>query len=219
MSQHLIPDILAILVEGQDMAVATTLPDGAPHAVTVSYASDGLAIYFGCSPASQKARNLVRDDRVAVTVTLPYRDWSQIRGLSLTGRARPVALGVAQVRVAGLFAAKFNEIAQYVSDAGDGVALFEVTPEIIGVLDYRKGFGHVEHVRVLGLDPPRTARLGSAAAPAPPAACAPGCALPETPAGGRRARAGGVRRGLPAGGAGRPCHLGDRRPRRRAWVG
>jgi len=168
MLQHLMPDILAILAEGQDMAVATTLPDGAPHAVTVSYASEGLSIYFGCSPASQKARNLDRDDRVAITITLPYRDWSQIRGLSLSGRARPVAPGLAQVRVAGLFAAKFNEIAQYVSDVGEGVALCEVTPEIIGVLDYRKGFGHVEHVRVLGVDPPRMARLDSAAAPVPP---------------------------------------------------
>jgi hypothetical protein len=166
MSQDLLPDILAILAEGQDMAVATTLPDGAPHAVTVSYASEGLAIYFGCSPASQKACNLARDDRLAITVTLPYRDWSQIRGLSLTGRARPVAAGTAQARVAGLFAAKFNEIAQYVSDVGDDLALFEVTPEIIGVLDYGKGFGHVEHVRVLGLDPPRTERLERSAPPA-----------------------------------------------------
>ncbi|HEY0647916.1 pyridoxamine 5'-phosphate oxidase family protein [Phenylobacterium sp.] len=159
MPQHLVSDILAILVEGQDMAVATTFPDGAPHAVTVSYVSEGLALYFGCSPGSQKARNLDHDDRLAITVTLPYRDWSQIRGLSLCGRARPVAPGLEQTRVAALFAAKFSEIAQYVSDVGDDLALFEVTPEVIGVLDYRRGFGHVEHVRVLQLDPPRTERL------------------------------------------------------------
>lgn len=170
MSQHLLPDILEILTEGQDMTVATILPDGAPHAVTVSYASEGLTLYFGCSPASQKARNLDRDGRVAITVTLPYRDWSQIRGLSLAGRARPVPPGLRQDRVAALFAAKFSEIAQYVSDVGDGLALFEVTPEVIGVLDYRKGFGHVEHVRVLGLDPPKTVRLAQQPGPVPSAA-------------------------------------------------
>jgi len=163
MSQHLVPDILAVLAEGQDMTVATTFADGAPHAVTVSYASEGLALYFGCSPRSQKARNLDRDDRVAITVTLPYHDWSQIRGLSLSGRARPVSPERAQTRVAALFAAKFSEIAQFISDVGDeGLALFEVTPEVVGVLDYRKGFGHVEHVRVTALDPARTARLASA---------------------------------------------------------
>lgn len=159
MPQHLARDILAILAEGQDMAVATTLPDGAPHVVTVSYASEGLALYFGCSPASQKARNLARDGRVAVTLTLPYADWSQIRGLSLCGRASLVAPGLEQTRVAALFAAKFSEIAQYVPDSGSEIALFEVLPEVIGVLDYRRGFGHVEHVRVLQLAPPRTTRL------------------------------------------------------------
>lgn len=160
MAQHLLSDILAVLAEGQDMAVATTFPDGAPHVVTVSYANDGVALYFGCSPASQKARNLGRDDRVALTITLPYRDWSQIRGLSICGRARPVRSGDAQARVASLFAAKFSEIAQYVGDMDAGeMALFEVTPEVVGVLDYGKGFGHVEHVRILERDPPRTARL------------------------------------------------------------
>lgn len=171
MSQHLVSDILEILAEGQDMAVATISPDGGPHAVTVSYASEGLKLYFGCSPASQKARNLDRDGRVAITLTLPYRDWSQIRGLSLTGRARAVPPGLAQVRVAALFAAKFSEIAQYVSGAGgDDLALFEITPEVVGVLDYRRAFGHIEHVRVLGLDPPKTARIAHSAEPAPPGA-------------------------------------------------
>lgn len=165
MSQHLVAEILEILAAGQDMVVATTFADGAPHAVTVSYASDGLSIYFGCSPSSQKARNLGRDDRVAISVTLPYRDWSQIRGLSLSGRARPVPSDLAQTRVAALFAAKFSEIAQYVSDVGDdGLALFEVVPEVVGVLDYRKGFGHVEHVRVASLDPVRIVLLPSSVA-------------------------------------------------------
>lgn len=170
MPQRLMPDILAVLAEGKDMAVATTFPDGAPHVVTVSYVSDGLAIYFGCSRASQKARNLGRDARVAITVTLPYRDWSQIRGLSLSGRARPILTDVEQTRVAGLFAAKFSEIAQYITDVGDDMALFEVEPQVIGVLDYRKGFGHVEHVRVLQLEPPRAARLADRVAVAQPLA-------------------------------------------------
>lgn len=157
---QLVPDILEILGEGLDMTVATTLVDGAPHAVVVSYVSQGLALYFGCSPGSQKARNLERDDRVAATVTLPYRDWSQIRGLSICGRARRVTADAEQSRVANLFATKFSEVAQYVSDAGDDLALFEISPEVIGVLDYRKGFGHVDHVRVVRSDPPSARSLG-----------------------------------------------------------
>lgn len=170
MSQDRLADVLAVLAEGQDMAVATTFPDGAPHVVVVSYASEGLALYFGCWIGSQKAQNLRRDDRVAVTVTLPYGDWSHIRGLSISGRARPIRPGPAQTRVAKLFAEKFSEIAQYLTDADpDQMALFEATPEVIGVLDYRRGFGHVEHVRVLQTAPPRLAPLAPAQSVAPAA--------------------------------------------------
>ena len=49
---QLVPDILEILGEGLDMTVATTFVDGAPHAVVVSYVSQGLALYFGCSPGA-----------------------------------------------------------------------------------------------------------------------------------------------------------------------
>ena len=158
MSQPLEADILAVLAEGRDLTLATLEPDGAPHAVVVSYASDGLTIYFGCSPASRKARNLAGDERVALTITLPYRDWGEIRGLSIRGRARAVPPGEAQDRVGLLFAQKFSEIAQYVTGDAD-LALFAVTPEAIGVLDYRRGFGHVTQVRVDAVHPPRLAAV------------------------------------------------------------
>lgn len=141
-------DIAAILAEGQDMTVASLFPDGAPHASTVSYASDGLKIYFGCSPASQKAQNLTRDGRVAVTVNLPYRDWGEIRGLSLQGRARRLPAGPEADQAGLLFLQKFSEIAQYVSTEGGDLALFEITPQTVSVLDYRQGFGHVAHARL-----------------------------------------------------------------------
>lgn len=141
------PEILAVLEAGEDLTLATLMPDGAPHATTVSYASEGTAIYFGCAPTSQKAQNLARDDRVAVTITLPYEDWSEIRGLSARGRARRVEPGEKALRVAGAFLKKFSEIAKYVEQSPGEVALFELELTDIGVLDYRRGFGHVDYVR------------------------------------------------------------------------
>jgi hypothetical protein len=50
---------------------------------------------------------------------------------------------------------KFPEgIAEYASGAMEGVAFFQVTLEVISVLDYRKGFGHTELVRALDLKVP-----------------------------------------------------------------
>lgn len=149
MTSPLKPDILEIIATGQDMTVATVRPDGAPQATTVSYASDGLRIFFGCGEGSQKAQNLAHEPRVSLTINLPYRDWSQIRGVSVFGRARRVTDGEALERAGQAFMAKFPEVAQYVTGEGE-VAMFEVTPELISVLDYRQGFGHTDLVRVEG---------------------------------------------------------------------
>lgn len=139
-------EIEAVLSEGRDMTVATVMPDGSPHATVVSFASDGQVIYFGCAPNSQKARNLGRDPRVALTITLPYRDWGEIRGLSIQGRVERLAPGEEMDRAGLLFMQRFSEIAQYISTDTAELAMFRVTPQEIGVLDYRKGFGHVDHV-------------------------------------------------------------------------
>lgn len=155
MFKHPEAEMTAILAEGRDLTLASVGPDGAPHAVVVSYASDGLTIYFGCSPHSRKAQNLEADDRVAVTVTLPYRDWAEIRGLSISGRAHRLPPGEARDRAGLLFLEKFSEVAQFVATPADDLALYEVLPEVVGILDYRQGFGHVEHVRVASLQPVR----------------------------------------------------------------
>lgn len=139
-------EILAVLAEGVDLTLATLMPDGAPHATTVSYASEGIAIYFGCAPTSQKARSLARDDRVAVTITLPYKDWSEIRGLSARGRAQRIAPGADMMRAAGAFLRKFSEVANYVRSS-DEIALFKLDLTHVAILDYRQGFGHVDYVQ------------------------------------------------------------------------
>lgn len=141
------PAIAAILAEGKDLTLATVRADGAPQANVVSYASDGLNLYFGCAEGSQKALNLARDPRVSASVTLPYRDWAQIRGLSLGGVARRVTDAAELERIGLLFLQKFPEIAQYVTDNGD-LALFEITPQVVSLLDYRQGFGHTDLVEL-----------------------------------------------------------------------
>jgi nitroimidazol reductase NimA-like FMN-containing flavoprotein (pyridoxamine 5'-phosphate oxidase superfamily) len=146
-------EIAAILKEGKDLTLSSLMPDGAPHASTVSYASDGLTIYFGCGAASQKAQNLAADPRVAVTVNLPYADWMQIRGLSLSGRAERITGADEIARGSLLFLEKFPEVAQY-AEGGDlsgpdnNIIFFRIRPEVVSILDYRKGFGHTELIRL-----------------------------------------------------------------------
>lgn len=141
-------EIVQILDAGQDMTLATLREDGWPQATTVSYASDGLSIYFGCSADSQKARNLTRDPRVSLTINLPYDDWNQIRGVSLGGRAQRLTEPAQVMAIGRLFLEKFPEVSQAFQGADEGgLALFCVTPEVVSILDYRQGFGHTTLVQ------------------------------------------------------------------------
>jgi nitroimidazol reductase NimA-like FMN-containing flavoprotein (pyridoxamine 5'-phosphate oxidase superfamily) len=141
-------EVVSILDEANDMTIATVREDGYPQATTVSYVNEGLEIYFGCAAESQKAQNLARNGRVSLTVNLPYANWSEIRGLSIGGRAERVTDQQEIEQVAQLVFQKFPQIAPYAPTELEGVVLFRITPEIISVLDYRKGFGHTDLVNV-----------------------------------------------------------------------
>jgi len=148
MRKALKEQVLAILKEGQDLTLATACDDGWPYASTVSYASDGLRIYFGCGSDSLKARNLKRDPRGSVTIDLPHARWSDVRGLCLSVRAR-LLNDMDEIGKAGaLFAAKFPQMSNYVAEPYQSIRLFELTPVLVSVLDYSKGFGHVDHAEV-----------------------------------------------------------------------
>lgn len=148
MSGTLEQEAREIIARGADLTIATLRPDGWPQATTVSYASDGLTLYFGSGAASQKAANLKHDDRVSITINLPYSDWSQIRGLSLAGRATRVTDPSAIATIGQLFLSKFpRDMPDLSSLQVDELALFQVKPEVISVLNYTKGFGHTDLFR------------------------------------------------------------------------
>jgi hypothetical protein len=141
-------EILSILERAGEMTIATIRSDGYPQATTVNYVSDGLIIYFGCAAESQKARNIACNDRVSLTITLPSFNWEEIRGLSMGGRASPVTDPVEISRVSELMLRKFPQILRYALAGKKGVYLVRITPEVISVLDYRKGFGHTDLVKI-----------------------------------------------------------------------
>lgn len=141
--------VLEVLDSARDMTVATVRSDGYPQATTVGFVHDGLAIYFGCGRGSQKAANIGRSDKVSATVNLPYGTWDQIRGVSLGGRARPVTEAAEIRRFEELMRARFPQVEDFVgADAGAGMCILRIDPEVVSLLDYRRGFGHTEEFRV-----------------------------------------------------------------------
>jgi nitroimidazol reductase NimA-like FMN-containing flavoprotein (pyridoxamine 5'-phosphate oxidase superfamily) len=140
--------ILALLDEHRIMTIATLRPDGWPQATTVGYVNEGLTLYFLCGLDSQKARNLARDDRVSLTIDHDADQIMQITGLSMAARAHAVTDRAEAELVLQKIPHKYP---QQTSMPGpmpkpEDVRIFRLTPTIISVLDYSRGFGHTDLV-------------------------------------------------------------------------
>lgn len=80
-------EIGAFLRGAMKVQVATIGPDGAPHLTTLFYVLDEGRIAFWTYGKSQKVANLRRDPRVTCLVE-DGEEYSELRGVSITGRAR-----------------------------------------------------------------------------------------------------------------------------------
>lgn len=140
--------ILAMLAEHRIMTLATLRPDGWPQATTVGYVNEGLTLYFLCGLESQKARNLALDDRVSLTIDHDTPDVMAIAGLSMAARAQPVTERAEAEKVLQMLPLKYPDAPPLPMKmpTPDEVRLFRVTPVVISVLDYSKGFGHTDLV-------------------------------------------------------------------------
>jgi PPOX class probable F420-dependent enzyme len=67
------PELLALLKQPSTCYIATTMPDGSPQVTQVWCDTDGEHILVNTVEGHQKARNIARDPRVAVTVSDPAR--------------------------------------------------------------------------------------------------------------------------------------------------
>ena len=140
--------IFALLDQHRIMTVATLRADGWPQATTVGYVNEGLTLYFLCARDSQKAKNLARDDRMSLTIDHDA-DIMSITGLSMAARARAVEDRAEGERIMGMMPLKYPEQAEPISlpmPSFDDIRIFRVTPTVISVLDYSKGFGHTDIV-------------------------------------------------------------------------
>ena len=144
--------ILDLLAQHRIMTIATLRPDGWPQATTVGYANDGLTLYFVCGPDSQKAANLARDGRMSLTIDHDTPQVMEITGLSMAARAEAVTEPAEVERALRLIMTRYpqQDALSGPMPAPEEVRIFRVTPTVISVLDYSKGFGHTDLVSCQG---------------------------------------------------------------------
>jgi len=137
-----------ILNQHRLMTIATLRADGWPQATMVSYANDGLLLYFMISRSGQKYANIARDSRVSVAVGRDVEDPSQIRALSIAANASEVRDPAQRRRAIALIIERHPGLAKLPAPNLNHSAVMRAYCSIVTVLDYSKGFGHADLLTV-----------------------------------------------------------------------
>lgn len=145
-----------ILAGTNEMTLATVRADGAPHATTVSFASDGLVLFAAIAIDSHKAHDIREGGRVSLTVNAPFKEWNQIQGLSIDGVAAMIDWPRGQLQASALLLKKLPAYGALVGQAPPlpwpGMLFIRIVPHALILLDYTQRFGHSTRFEVSGLE-------------------------------------------------------------------
>lgn len=149
-------EIEAFLAAHHVMTLATVGDDGVPHAASVMYAVDGLALYWMSKPDTRHSQHIERRPRVTVTVAPDYTDFRMIRGLQIEGAARRLAGEVELARARERMIARYAFLRELATGpaalraAIEKAGFYCLAPARITLIDNTKGFGHKSSFEVSG---------------------------------------------------------------------
>ena len=157
MSDDLRERVLAYLAAHNTVSLATVGDDGTPWAATVFYAHLGTDLYWLSEPKTRHSQNLLANGRVAATINEDYRDWQQIKGVQLEGRAVEVTGKIELARALAAYLGKYPFVRQFlqpgqllqgVQIAGKAfdIRLWRLRPTRLYYLDNARGFSAREEL-------------------------------------------------------------------------
>lgn len=132
---------LEMLCAGNLMAIATVRHDGFPQTTWVNYINDGMKLYFACDAASQKAGNITRDPKVSLAIACETANFYRLRGLSMAARATRIKDRARADEIAQRLFRELPQSRRFVPEDPASLAVFEVEPIAISIIDYSEGFG------------------------------------------------------------------------------
>jgi uncharacterized protein YhbP (UPF0306 family) len=143
---------LAYLRGHNVMTLATNGPEGL-WAAAVFYVNDGLTLYFLSAPTTRHSRNIAARPDVAATIQEDYKDWPEIKGIQLEGRAYQVE-GAERAAAIARYGLKFpviGNLAQAPAEivrAMSKIAWYKVIVERLYLIDNSLGMGHRDEVPI-----------------------------------------------------------------------
>jgi uncharacterized protein YhbP (UPF0306 family) len=137
----------AFLDEHHVCSLATT-DSQRPHSANLFYARDGFALLWVSDPSSQHSVELKANPYVAATIAADCAEYSQIRGLQISGRARRITDMVECARARVLLETRYS----FLKPAAEGsftvravyeqAQIYRLDPARMVLIDNSQGFGH-----------------------------------------------------------------------------
>ncbi len=149
MSSDLVERICAFIANYHVLSLATHGAEG-PHAANVFYAFDGMTLFWVSERDTRHSCHIESEPRVAITIAPDYTDFSQIRGVQMSGTARRVdaaderAQCFARLEERYPFLKRMADAPAALREAYARVAVYRFDPVRIVLIDNTRGFGHRE---------------------------------------------------------------------------
>lgn len=127
------------------MTLATSSPNGSPHAAAVYFAAspDRQDLFFFSSPGSRHSLDLASNPRASAAIYPMVDEWTQIRGLQLRGHVESIFPGEAWNRGWELYQQKFPFVKDLKALINQN-RLYVFRPTWVRQIDNRQEFGFKE---------------------------------------------------------------------------
>lgn len=141
---------LAYLANHNVMTLATSGPEGL-WAAAVFYVNKGFTLYFLSAPTTRHSQNIAAYPEIAATIQEDYKDWPDIKGIQLEGKAERIK-GAEQAAAIARYGQKFPIVGNLakapaeIAKAMSKIAWYKVVPERLYFIDNSLGLGHRDEV-------------------------------------------------------------------------
>ncbi len=146
----LLEKVLTYLDAHNVMTLATTGAEGL-WAAAVFYVNDGFTFYFLSAPGARHSRNIAAYPGVAATIQEDYKDWPEIKGVQLEGKAQQID-GIERATAIARYGNKFTIVKNLarapadIAKAMSKIAWYKLTPARLYFIDNSLGLGHRDEV-------------------------------------------------------------------------
>jgi uncharacterized protein YhbP (UPF0306 family) len=126
------PHVLDYLRDRQTLTLATASPGAVPHATTLVYVADGIALCVWTDPESTTARHIAQNPVVSFAIDEFAPDWRETKGIQGMGNCQVVLDSVEIARVIELFEGKHPTLSGALTSS---LSFFRIAPTELRFID------------------------------------------------------------------------------------